>query len=83
MIASFPGPLREFRTASDERAGPGNEARYMTRVILVTWITSSRARSIKKLVWPVHVSAVPLLVPRLCLSVEICLCCVYFVGDIW
>ena len=22
-----PGPLREFRTASDERAGPGNEAR--------------------------------------------------------
>ena len=21
-----PGPLREFRTASDERAGPGNEA---------------------------------------------------------
>jgi len=35
-LASFPGPahssltvrnpLREFRTASDERAGPGNEA---------------------------------------------------------
>ena len=25
-VASFPGPLREFRTASDERAGPGNEA---------------------------------------------------------
>ena len=22
-----PGPLREFRTGSDERAGPGNEAR--------------------------------------------------------
>ena len=22
----MPGPLREFRTASDERAGPGNEA---------------------------------------------------------
>ena len=22
----IPGPLREFRTASDERAGPGNEA---------------------------------------------------------
>ena len=26
-VASFPGPLREFRTASDEHAGPGNEAR--------------------------------------------------------
>ena len=30
IIASFPGPLREFRTASDERAGPGNEARNIT-----------------------------------------------------
>ena len=26
-LASFPGPLREFHTASDEHAGPGNEAR--------------------------------------------------------
>ena len=25
-VASFPGPLREFRTACDEHAGPGNEA---------------------------------------------------------
>ena len=40
MVASFPGPLREFRTVSDERAGPGNEARLMAH----RWgRTSSRA----------------------------------------
>ena len=36
-LASFPGPVRsslavrEFRTASDERAGPGNEASCHSR----------------------------------------------------
>ena len=29
IVASFPGPLREFRTASDKRAGPGNEASFI------------------------------------------------------
>ena len=32
MVASFPGPLREFLTVSDERAGPRNEASHMVQV---------------------------------------------------
>ena len=49
-LASFPGParssltvrnsLREFRTASDERAGPGND-RTRLRKISVAWILTN------------------------------------------
>ena len=38
-----PGPLREFRTASNERAGPGNEASIMMHAGVVLQATAISA----------------------------------------